>query len=354
MTSPGYGSDKKRRAKAREKTFTNEMPEHDSSLDFRDLFGFDAWQDLFCKLKQEERLPQCLLLEGRPGIGKKKLLRKLAASLYCETGVGCGHCAACLDVIEDREQDLLWLASETQLKVSDADAFQEHLNYQAQTRQAKPRPRVVALVDLETLSTQAANRLLKVLEEPPSGCYILVSCSHPQQLLATLLSRLVRWTIAPPNVQLSLAFLAEKTDRSPAELRLYLERYGLSPGRALTALQRAQGEGREDLRALSQLLMKPFSPESLPLLQDTLKQLAFKAPDLAQHMELSLNYGLKQRLGQLSDASEALSLSPDFFRHKRQVLRRIYRAGGQSRNHLNVSLAAEALIMGREEEWKSR
>ena len=75
-------------------------------------------------------------------------------------------------------------------------ALQEHL---ALSPAPPARFRVAVVADADELSVQAANRLLKTLEEPPPRARILLSTSREGAMLPTVLSRCVRWRVAPPD-----------------------------------------------------------------------------------------------------------------------------------------------------------
>lgn len=302
-----------------------------------DLFGMSETQEKVRELLAAERCPQVFMLEGRDGIGKRKLLAYFCGLLACESKSACGSCEGCHAVQRGYHPDLLWIDDEGSLKVADADRIQEHLVYRASGTLSSGSERIVVIVDIERFTDQAANRLLKTLEEPPQGTRILLSCSRPRQLLPTIASRLVRWRVRPPASELSLAWLRERApELGEDELCLMLNAQGLSPGLAWTRLSQLQSQ-RELLQRTEALLLQP-SPNLE--LQDLLKQLGWKAPELAQHCEVILNR--QYRAGVQTEALRSESLDLRLIRHRRKILRQIYRAGGSGHNYLNTQMAAEA------------
>jgi len=315
---------------------------------FADLIGFQDIVTAFHDLTARDRVPQVLLFEGRPAIGKRKLLARLAATIYCESRDACGHCQGCHSVVHGYQADLLWVETEGSIKVAEAEAIQEHLSYQSSGAQ-----RVVVIVDIEDMNDQAANRLLKTLEEPPPRTMVLISSSRPRQLLATITSRLVRWHVQPPPLELSLRWLMGASKEagltlSENDARDALERHSLSPGRALLALKMANSVEQDAQYRLASLLLKPLEGRDLYELQDLLKQQGWKANELAQHFELLLNRYYKWSLGLIAERPPHWPASigapdPRLLRQRRRILQQIYRAGGQGHNFLNAQLAAEAL-----------
>jgi hypothetical protein len=85
----------------------------------------------------------------------------------------------------------------------------------------------------------AANRLLKILEEPPQRSAIILTSDAPRSLLPTILSRTVRWRISPPAQDDALAYLTTRVPGSRFEAQLQaLEQAGLVPQKAAERLER--------------------------------------------------------------------------------------------------------------------
>lgn len=215
-----------------------------------DLIGMDDVLVRWRQLVAAERLPTVILLTGRDGIGKRALLSALAAMHVCETGVACGTCRPCLWHLSGAHPEVLWVQGDDgKILLEQTRALQDHLSLSA-TSDVKAR--VAIMVDVDQMSLQAANSLLKTLEEPPPRTRILMSTSRPQALPDTVLSRCVRWRISPPEEATSRAWLSAKlaeknvvtTDVMLAKL---LKAAGLAPGRALRL---GLGEGFADMPSL--------------------------------------------------------------------------------------------------------
>lgn len=96
-------------------------------------------------------------------------------------------------------------------------------------------PHRVAIVDAaDDLNPNAANALLKTLEEPPpAGVFLMVSHS-PGRLIATIRSRCRRLAFAPLPLEETAAFVRARTDVNPEEALRLAAMSGGAPGRALT------------------------------------------------------------------------------------------------------------------------
>ena len=160
------------------------------------LEGFDPVCGTWDRLLREGRLPTCLLLTGRAGIGKHHLLHRLAAVFYCKEA-GCGVCDSCRQIQADLHADVLRLTSDS-LGLQEAVELQRHVEVHPLQGAGCKRVggvRVVLVPDIERWTRQGMNRLLKTLEELPPYAHIVFSTSRPKRILPTILSRCVRFPV---------------------------------------------------------------------------------------------------------------------------------------------------------------
>ncbi|MFW7380451.1 MAG: hypothetical protein ACOH5I_16685 [Oligoflexus sp.] len=343
---------------------TKTQDEHDATsgelLDWRELIGFVVEQEKLRQLHRAARLPQVLLFEGREGIGKRRMMAWLAALVHCESQTACGECGPCRSVMSRQHDEILWLESESQYKLNDALAIQEHLSLQAVgfSGLATPAQRIVVMPDIEKMSDRVANRLLKTFEEPGAHALILLSTGRSRQILSTILSRSVRWHLAPPPVTETLVWLKQRLQQengadiawSEASLLHILKQKGLSPGESFKAalLQLSGGEANLE-RALFALLREPSAAELIRCARDLAKEQGRNVIDLANHFELLLNRYYKWCLGfgeeQDRELFQGLSSPPSLQRVQqwRTLLRRVRLVAGRGKVPLNAQLMIEAL-----------
>jgi len=144
--------------------------------------------------RQFERLPHALLLYGRPGLGKYAFALQLAQALLCAAprdGVGCGDCHGCRLFAAGTHPDLALIGLVEEAKSVTIDqirALGDFLSLRPHTAMRK----VVVISPAEAMNLNAANALLKLLEEPPLGSILLLVSSHPARLPATIRSRCSR------------------------------------------------------------------------------------------------------------------------------------------------------------------
>jgi hypothetical protein len=96
--------------------------------------------------------------------------------------------------------DILWVQSEeTIYKLEEADTIQEHLLVKSYSPEVK---RIAIVVNAEKFNRQAANRLLKIMEEPPEGSMIILTTTRPRFILPTIHSRCAKIRIKSENSSL--------------------------------------------------------------------------------------------------------------------------------------------------------
>ena len=182
------------------------------------------------------------LVLGSEGVGVLHFALTLAQAWLCEAearqrqGGPCGQCGSCRLVQSHLHPDLQVLLPELLrrehdwLRIDDkADTDEAKRKPSKQIRvdevrglidwvfktNARGRGKVVVLHPAEALNPQAANALLKTLEEPPAGTKILLTCSDPALLLPTVRSRCQQLPLATPTAQQAAAWLAAQGVAQP-------------------------------------------------------------------------------------------------------------------------------------------
>lgn len=203
------------------------------------------WQRL---LEQHGRgtLPHALLLTGPQGIGKTHFGEQLADYLLCQQPSGdraCGSCRSCLLVAAGTHPDKLQVSPEEMgkaIKVDQVRAINDFLGKTAQQGGYK----VVLLWPADALNINAANALLKNLEEPSGiSIFILVS-DQPSRIPATVRSRCNQLAFTVPGEAEAKSWLQDQLEDA-SELDLLLS---LSNGAPLLALERSGSDFLEQRR----------------------------------------------------------------------------------------------------------
>lgn len=176
------------------------------------------------------------LFSGLPGVGKRRFANAFAAFLLCdqpEHGMACGHCRACQLRDAGSHPDMLVLEPEEEGKAIRIDAVRALVDFIGQTAQ-QGGSKVIVLHPAEAMNQNAANALLKSLEEPSRDTYLLLVSDQPSRLLATIRSRCRVQTLPAPNNEDALTWLSTALpELQPEQHQALLVMAGGAPLRAL-------------------------------------------------------------------------------------------------------------------------
>lgn len=167
-----------------------------------------TWQQLHQQI-QGEHLPHALLLSGLLGVGKRQLASALAQRLLCERpahDLACGQCKGCHLVNAHTHPDLMVIEPESdgkQIKIDEVRSIQGRVQGAPQLGGRK----VVVIGPAENLNLNAANALLKTLEEPPGATHILLYTHQLSAVLPTIKSRCQVLKLPVPDKETSLNWL---------------------------------------------------------------------------------------------------------------------------------------------------
>ena len=207
------------------------------------------------------------LLHGPKGIGKRALAERLMAMLLCQhpsVQGACGECKACMLLAAGTHPDNFVLEPEEADKGIKVDQVRELVSFVVQTAQLGGR-KVVLIEPVEAMNINAANALLKSLEEPSGNTVLLLVSHQPSRLLPTVKSRCVQQACPLPSREQSLQWLGEALPELGAEERDEL--LTLAAGSPLAAVQ-MHTQGVREQRALvvegvKKLLKQQASPMQL-------------------------------------------------------------------------------------------
>ncbi|EKK20034.1 DNA polymerase III subunit delta' [Fructilactobacillus florum] len=144
----------------------------------------------FLQVIAKHELSHAYLFSGTSGVGKKNLALLLTMRLFCSnvqaTGVPCGKCNECLRIAAGEHPDVLMVKpTGSSLKVDQIREVRREFSKSAVEGQQK----VFIISEAETMTTEAANSLLKSLEEPPTHVTVFLLTNNYHRLLPTIISR---------------------------------------------------------------------------------------------------------------------------------------------------------------------
>jgi DNA polymerase-3 subunit delta' len=277
------------------------------------LAGHDEVRGRLSAARRSGRLPQVILLEGAEGVGRQRLALWLAQLLFCAAPAEepCGRCRPCRLVLELSHPDLHWFIPVVRPKAADADKAVEEaaelIGQAVEERRKQPLygppegmashgmasvrllqrrasltaveggPRVFIVGHAERLvpqesSPEAANAVLKLLEEPPAGSVFLLTATDAGRLLPTIRSRVVPVRLGRLPDATVERFLAAHAGLSGAAL---VERVRLAEG-SIGAAVTASDAAEKAHRAAAELLEAALA-DGTAMPERAMKQKAFEA-----------------------------------------------------------------------------
>lgn len=319
-------------------------------MPFSDFIGNRRIVDQLQRMLAEGRLPQTLLFAGPSGVGKATLVRYLVAAMHCHEAEGdfCGKCTECTKILaldlstdeyvkEMEERVKLPAAKRTEnplilsthsdyllfppdgplrmIGIEQARQFRKAAQYAASTSAG----RLFHLDHADRCNDEAANALLKTLEEPSPNLTIVLTAENPYDMLPTIRSRTVPFHFSPLTHEEMAAFVASREDLSDEERKSLSGWAQGSPGRALALDIESYQERREHMLALleTSLGKTPFAEllahtdsigrrqkEKISLLAEVLQGLLSDLLHLRLGSGRLVNVDIRERLRELADRVE--------------------------------------------------
>lgn len=226
-------------------------------MPFSEIVGHQQQIDILRQAIASARVPNAYLFAGPPNVGKTLVAREFARAINCERLPdtpsveqvdACGACHNCVRIAQDNHPDLQTLrpavrvevkpsaddddpgdgpraravAREVYIELPDALIYTEQVERLIQHLSAKPalaRRKIAIICSAERMHVDAANKLLKTLEEPPPNTTFVLTSANPSRLLDTIISRCQTLKFHPLSNAELLEALATRFPRTDEKLR---------------------------------------------------------------------------------------------------------------------------------------
>ena len=220
------------------------------------------WERLTAAHRQN-RLPHALLLTGQSGIGKAVFAEELARFLLCEQPTDgkfpCQQCTGCTLFAAGSNPDyfrLIPAEDSRAIRIDQVRQLSENLSLTSHGNGYK----VAVLVPSDALNINAANSLLKTLEEPSDNTVLVLVSAHPTRLPATIRSRCQEIRIQVTDRESTIRWLTARYDGPSPDVYLTL-----ANGAPLQALQLAQEQALEERQRRFRALIGIHARRESPL-----------------------------------------------------------------------------------------
>jgi DNA polymerase-3 subunit delta' len=209
-----------------------------------DVVGQTKAVSLLRSSLEKGKLAHAYLFVGPAGIGKNTLALNLAQALNCEQeNPPCGSCTSCKKILEGKHADVQTIvvggpstAGDNRNKTEIGIEQIRDVLHSANLPPFEGNHRVYIVEGAELMSTDAANCLLKTLEEPAEHVMFILLTSSEKQLLETIKSRCQRIELPPlPADEVEKALTGRSVD--PQNVRLLSKLAHGCPGWAFNALK---------------------------------------------------------------------------------------------------------------------
>ncbi|MBP1970334.1 DNA polymerase-3 subunit delta' [Virgibacillus natechei] len=148
---------------------------------------------------KKDRISHAYLLQGGRGTGKEAIALLLAKDLFCEYKAAaepCNACNACKRITSGNHPDVHWIEPEGQsIKIEQIKNLQKEFTYSG----LESNKKVYVIKAADTLTSNAANRILKFLEEPSKQTTAIMLTENSQWIIPTIRSRCQVIDLQPLN-----------------------------------------------------------------------------------------------------------------------------------------------------------
>lgn len=200
---------------------------------FDSILGQDKAIRLLTRAVASERLGHAYLLLGPDGVGKALSAKELTALLFCdsEEAKPCGHCRGCHLFSAGNHPDFIHIFPDgASIKIKQIRELKEKLSFAP----LEAAQRIVIIEEAQRMGREAANSLLKLLEEPLAGNLLLLVAADNEPMLPTIASRcqIVPFTTLDRDTTAAIIRRADPT-KTPQEAATLAALSEGSPGLAL-------------------------------------------------------------------------------------------------------------------------
>ncbi|MBN1470274.1 MAG: DNA polymerase III subunit delta' [Syntrophaceae bacterium] len=203
-------------------------------MSFGDIYGHEKKIEILQKTLAQKRTGHAYLFSGIPAIGKKTLALEFIKAINCEKVESlvdsCGECASCRKIQHESHPDVFFVQAEGQfIRIASIRQIQER----TKCKPLEARRRAFIIDDADKMNEEAANSLLKMLEEPSLVNILILVTSRPYFMPQTIISRCQHLRFNPLSSETVVRFLVNEKNMDHSKAILLAALSGGSIGNAL-------------------------------------------------------------------------------------------------------------------------
>lgn len=254
----------------------------------------ESVRDSLQKIVSSGRIPHAFLFSGPKGIGKTSAARILAKIVNCEKNEKklkepCNKCGTCLTISKGTNLDVIELDAASNRGIEDV----RNLRDAVKLSPAKARKKVYIIDEAHMLTTEAANALLKTLEEPPEHVLFILATTNPEKLTETIRSRTtnINFSKAKPEE------LLRSLERVVRGEKLKIDKEALS-----IVAKAAAGSFRDAVKLVEQIILEKVKTDKVSIEEFLFRKKAFSVDGF---LEVIKNKNAKAAIEEVEKVSES-------------------------------------------------
>ncbi len=193
---------------------------------FSEIIGQEHVVKTLTNAISSETISHAYLFAGPKGTGKTTIARLLAKAVNCENRKKgefepCNKCSSCDEIVRGRAMDLIEIDAASHRGIDDIRELKEGIKFSP----TKSKYKVFIIDEAHQLTKEAANALLKTLEEPPAHAIFVLATTEIHKMISTIISRCQRFDFRKstlPEIIKRLLILSKKEGIKVGESALEL------------------------------------------------------------------------------------------------------------------------------------
>lgn len=209
------------------------------------ISGHSRQLDLLSRAVAGNRLAHAYIFAGPEQVGKKTVARQLTQHLLCDFATACGQCAQCKTLAAGSNPDYIEVPSDSSIKIETV----RDLSYKLSLMPYSGRQKIAVIDNAHLMTNEAANSLLKILEEPKDRTLIILVTSSPHLLLPTIVSRSQKINFGPQTEQ---EYISDSEKQHNATRQEWFEKFQSESlgNRLVLAAQLAEQDGSDLVKTI--------------------------------------------------------------------------------------------------------